>query len=67
MAGCAQNTTATDAAKVASSIGHIEPSHKDTCDTQRQVAAQSSRIDTIITGTETVYKAPQCKAKDGQG
>lgn len=56
-AGCASPIIATDAAKVANAIGHIEPSKRDTCETQKQVAAQSSRIDTIKTGKEVVYKA----------
>ena len=58
--GCAQDITGTDAVKVASAIGHIEPSRKDTCETQRDIAAQSSRIDSIINDKETVYKAPPC-------
>lgn len=47
----------TSAADTAKAIGHVEPSPKDTCETQRRVAAQSSRIDTTITGKEVVYKA----------
>lgn len=50
----------TSAADTAKSIGHVKPSKADTCETQKQVAEQSSRIDTIITGKETVYKA-DCK------
>jgi hypothetical protein len=50
---------------VATAIGHIRPSAKDTCDTQVQVAAQSSRISTLTTGKETVYKpAPRCSMPD---
>lgn len=60
VAGCATNTTGTDAAKIAGAIGHINPSKRDTCETQRQVAAQSSRIDTIKTGKEIVYKSAPC-------
>lgn len=56
--GCSSITTNIDSTKVAAVIGHIEPSKKDTCATQVQIAAQSSRIDTIIKGTETIYKAP---------
>jgi len=48
--------------KVADAIGHIKPSRQDTCETQQQAAAQSSRIDTIKTGKEVVYKA-DCKQK----
>jgi len=38
----------------------VKPSKADTCETQKQVAEQSSRIDTIISGKEQVYKA-DCK------
>ncbi len=62
LAACSTNTTATDAKKVATAIGHIEPSKQDTCDTQKQVAEQSSKIDTIIKGKEVVYKA-ECAKK----
>lgn len=61
--GCSYPIIGTDSAKVASAIGHIEPSKKDTCETQKQIAAQSSRIDTIVQGKETVYKAPACDDK----
>ena len=50
----------TSAADTAKSIGHVKPSKADTCETQKQVAEQSSRIDTIISGKEQVYKA-DCK------
>ena len=55
--GCAKEITATDAVKVAEGIGHNQPSRSDTCETQKAIAAQSSRIDTIIKGKEVVYKA----------
>lgn len=61
LSGCAQINTMTNAASVAESIGHVEPSRKDTCETQRKLAAQSSRIDTIIIGKETVYKPAPCR------
>lgn len=59
LAACATPTTGTDASKVASAIGHVKPSKQDTCETQKQVAAQSSRIDknTIVKNKEVVYKA----------
>lgn len=60
LAACETPTTATDAVKVASAIGHIAPSKSDTCETQKAIAAQSSRIDTIVQGKEVVYKA-ECK------
>lgn len=53
-------TGLTEAKKTAEAIGHVSPSKADTCETQRQIAAQSSKIDTIVTGKETVYKA-DCK------
>jgi hypothetical protein len=62
LAGCSTLTTATDAKKVAEAIGHVKPSERDTCETQKNLAAQSSRIDTIINGKETVYKA-KCGSK----
>lgn len=62
MAGCESVPHHTDAKKVATAIGHIEPSKQDTCDTQKQVAEQSSKIDTIIKGKEVVYKA-ECAKK----
>lgn len=65
MAGCETPTNGlTEAAKTAAAIGHINPSKNDTCETQRQAAAQSSRIDTIKTGKEVVYVAadPACTA-----
>jgi hypothetical protein len=57
----------TSAAAIAASIGHVRPSRRDTCETQIQIAAQSSRIATIQSGQETVYKA-DCAAlpKDGR-
>lgn len=58
--GCATSNIATDAATIASAIGKIEPSRRDTCETQRQIAEQSSRIDTIVEGKEVVYRA-DCK------
>lgn len=64
LSGCSQTITVTEAGKVAESIGHVKPSKRDTCETQRQVAAQSSRIDTIIQGKETVYKPAPCKDSD---
>jgi hypothetical protein len=59
--GCSTPITATDAKKVASAIGHIKPSKADTCETQRQAAEQSSRIETIKQGKEVVFKAPPCE------
>lgn len=61
LSGCAQSITATSASAVAESIGHVTASKKDTCATQKALAAQSSRIDTIITGKETVYKPASCQ------
>lgn len=61
LAACSTPTTGTDAAKVAATIGHVEPSKDDTCATQEQIAKQSSKIDTIIKGKEVVYKADCAK------
>lgn len=54
---CSTPNTVTEARKTAEAIGHVRPSRSDTCETQKQLAEQSSRIDTIITGAEKVYKA----------
>lgn len=42
---------------MAEAIGHVKPSKRDTCETQKQVAEQSSKIDSIIRNAEIVYKA----------
>jgi len=64
--GCGSFPTATDAPKVAAAIGTIKPSRNDTCGTLRQIAAQTSRIETITQGKEVVIKAPACdEAKKG--
>lgn len=60
VAGCASYPSGINAKKVADAIGTITPSRKDTCETQRQIAEQSSRIETIRQGQEVVYKAPAC-------
>lgn len=62
VAGCSTRTIATDAVRVATAIGHVQPSSADTCETQQRLAAQSSRIDTIRSGKEVVYKA-RCKTE----
>lgn len=64
---CSTPTTLTDASAVAGAIGHVRPSKGDSCATQAAVAAQSSRIDTIIKGKETVYKPAPCKAAPSGG
>lgn len=62
LAACETPTTATDAKRIAESIGHVRPSKRDTCETQAQIAAQSSRIDSIAANKEIVYKPEPCKA-----
>jgi hypothetical protein len=49
--------------KVADAIGTITPSRNDTCGTLKQVAEQTSRIETIRQGKEVVFKAPDCEPK----
>lgn len=61
LGACSTLGTVTSAASTAESIGHVNPSRNDTCETQKQLAAQSSRIDTIISGKEVVYKPAPCK------
>ena len=64
---CASPTTElTKASDTAAAIGHVRPSRSDTCKTQEQIAEQSSKIDTIITGREVVYKA-DCKKNTPKG
>jgi hypothetical protein len=53
----------TDGKSVAEQIGHVPPSPRDTCETQKALAAQSSRIDSIIQNKEVVYKAKPCEPK----
>jgi hypothetical protein len=63
VAGCANSPSGINAKKVADAIGTIQPSRKDTCETQRQVAEQTSKIETIRQGKEVVYASPKCEAK----
>lgn len=51
----------TDGKKLADAIGTIKPSRKDTCGTLKQIAEQTSRIETIKQGKEIVFKAPPCE------
>ena len=53
----------TNSAKVADAIGTIQPSRNDTCDTLRQIAQQTSRIETIKQGKEVVVASPKCEPK----
>lgn len=61
LAACGTPTTGSDSKKIAAAIGHVSPSKDDTCETQQQLAKQSSKIDTIIKGKEVVYKADCAK------
>lgn len=63
LAGCSTPTLPpTDVSLSAfKSIGY---STRDTCDTQRQIAAHNSVYDTLKTGKDTVYQAP-CERKKG--
>jgi hypothetical protein len=61
VAGCETYPTGTDSKKVAEAIGTIKPSRADSCGTLKQVAEQSSRIESIKQGKEVVYKAPPCE------
>lgn len=58
---CGPPITETDAKLVAERIGHIQPSKRDTCETQAAIAAQSSRIDSILKDKEVVYKPAPCQ------
>jgi hypothetical protein len=63
LGGCGGYPQGTDSKKVADAIGTIKPSRKDTCETLKQVAVQTSKIETIRQGKEVVYKAPDCEPK----
>jgi hypothetical protein len=65
VAGCTSYTTGTDSKKVADAIGTIKPSRQDTCGTLKQIAEQTSKIETIRQGKEVVYKAPPCEKPTG--
>ena len=60
VAGCS-SPSVTDGRKLADAIGTIKPSRQDTCGTLKQIAEQTSRIETIRQGKEVVYKAPPCE------
>ena len=60
--GCS-SPSGTNSAKVADAIGTIKPSREDTCGTLKQIAEQTSKIETIRQGKEVVYKAPPCEPK----
>lgn len=63
VAGCTGYPTGTDSKKIADAIGTIKPSRNDTCGTLKQVAEQTSKIESIRQGKEVVYKAPDCEPK----
>ena len=63
VAGCETYPSGTNSKKVADAIGTITPSRKDTCETLKQVAVQTSKIETIRQGKEVVYKTPDCDPK----
>lgn len=57
LAGCATPiSVATDSSL--KSFTTIQASPKDTCETQKQVAAHNSAYDTLKQGKEVVYTAP---------
>ncbi len=62
-AGCTGYPQATNSKKIADAIGTITPSRNDTCRTLKQIAEQTSKIETIRQGKEVVYKAPDCAPK----
>lgn len=63
MAGCA---TPTQPPVVDTSLQSFKPigySTRDTCPTQKEIAAHNSVYDTLKSGKPTVYQAPCDKAK----
>jgi hypothetical protein len=63
VAGCETYPSGTNSKKIADAIGTITPSRNDTCGTLKQIAEQTSKIETIRQGKEVVYKAPDCAPK----
>lgn len=57
LAGCSTLTPGVTSLGAADAFKPIAASPRDTCETQRQVAEHNSRLDTIKTGKEVVYKA----------
>ena len=57
LAGCSTLTPGVTSLGAAEAFKPIASSPKDTCETQRQIAEHNSRLDTIKTGKEVVYKA----------
>lgn len=57
LAGCSTLTPGVTSAGAADAFKPIAASPRDTCETQRQIAEHNSRLDTIKSGKEIVYKA----------
>ena len=60
--------TSTPTPPIDTSLQSFKPigySKRDTCDTQKQIAAHNSVYDTLSTGRDTVYQAP-CDRKKPQ-
>lgn len=57
LGGCATPTFVLTSLGAADAFRPIKASKRDTCATQRQIAAHNSVYDTIRTGKEIVYKA----------
>ncbi len=60
MSGCAAKETPGPGTtnKLLDELPRVGAHPRDTCETQRLVAAQNSYVDTIREGTELIYKAP---------
>lgn len=57
--GCAgKETPGPETNKLLAELPRVTSSPRDTCQTQREIAAQNSYVDTIRDGTEKVYKPP---------
>lgn len=65
MSGCAgSETLGPETSRPLADLPRVTASPRDTCQTQREIAAQNSYVDTIRDGTEKVYK-PACELTPG--
>lgn len=57
LTGCAEKSTQVIGTKLIEELPIVENSRVSPCWQQKQIAAQRSYIDTVLTGKERVYKA----------
>jgi hypothetical protein len=69
LGGCWQTPTSDPTVTKKAVLDVFKPlgsSTRDTCETQRQIAAHNSAHDTFETGRETVYQAPCAVKRNGK-